>query len=517
MKKIFLGLSGELLTGCLTPLFGFAKSQPSLYSRNKPLVWLVGSTIILLLATVLVLVINNLQRRKTEEALRESEKRFRDLANLLPQPVFECAGDGRITFANQFAFQEFKYSNEDLSQGLNIFSMVVESELARENMLKMIAGEPTGNLYTAVRKDGTFFPIAIYSSIIFKEKKSAGLRGVILNLTDIKGAGEILRRSQERWEFALEGSGDGVWDWNLETNETFFSRRWKEMLGYSEKEIGNHFDEWKNRVHPDDSGRVMEEIQKHLEKKTAVYVSEYRLRCQDGSYKWILDRGKVISLLPDGRPLRMIGIHTDISERKKTEEELRASEERFRTLIQNASDIITIHDSEGKILYESPSAARILGYKPGLMLGKSPFDLVHPDDLAYISSEFAKVATSKQPGKPNQYRLRRADGTWIWLESISVNLLDQPGIRGIVTTSRDINEHKDAESLQSALFQIAETASSAKDMKELYRSIHRIVGELMDTRNFYIALYDKKNQLISFPYFIDQFDPLRRPAACATA
>jgi len=130
-----------------------------------------------------------------------------------------------------------------------------------------------------------------------------------------------LKISEERWQFALEGSGDGVWDWNLNTNEVFFSKRWKQMLGYSDDDMWDTYEEWTRHIHPDDVGWVTDSIQLHLSGTTTGYQSEHRVICKDGSYIWVLSRGKVIKTI-DGNPSRMVGTHTDISERKKIEENL---------------------------------------------------------------------------------------------------------------------------------------------------------------------------------------------------
>ncbi len=131
---------------------------------------------------------------------------------------------------------------------------------------------------------------------------------------------EELKQNEFRWKFALEGTGDGLWDWDIPKREVFFSRNWKEMLGYSEAEVGKGFDEWEKRVHPEDRERVLKVLQAHLEGKSPTYFCEYRLLCKNGSYKWILVRGLVVKRDDAGNPLRMIGMHTDISERKFQEE-----------------------------------------------------------------------------------------------------------------------------------------------------------------------------------------------------
>ena len=136
-------------------------------------------------------------------------------------------------------------------------------------------------------------------------------------------AQQALRDSEFRWKFAVEGTGDGLWDWNVPQSTVFFSRRWKEMLGFGQDEIGNGLDEWSKRVHPDDFERVMVDVRAHLDGQTPVYVSEHRVSCKDGSWKWILARGLVVERDATGKSLRVIGTHADITERKQLEDQVR--------------------------------------------------------------------------------------------------------------------------------------------------------------------------------------------------
>ncbi|WP_372873136.1 diguanylate cyclase domain-containing protein [Shewanella sp.] len=158
---------------------------------------------------------------------------------------------------------------------------------------------------------------------------STGLLSALLLLTtgytakieaQVKDRTRKLSDSEFRWKFALEGSGDGVWDWDIPNGKVFFSRRWKEMLGYDQAEIKSNVDEWKTRLHPDDKAATLNALQANLDGITPIYTIEHRLRCRDGSWKWILDRGMVVSRDAQGQPLRVIGTQTDITERKLHEQ-----------------------------------------------------------------------------------------------------------------------------------------------------------------------------------------------------
>ncbi|YAF95676.1 MAG: PAS domain-containing protein [Nodularia sp. CChRGM 3473] len=133
---------------------------------------------------------------------------------------------------------------------------------------------------------------------------------------------DALKTSQERWQLAVRGNNDGIWDWNLKTNEVFFSKRWKEMLGYEEYEVSNNLYEWTNRIHPDHLDAVRKAITEHCAKKTLFYTSEHQVQCKDGSYKWILNRGQAV-WDENGKVVRMIGGMMDISERRAALRELK--------------------------------------------------------------------------------------------------------------------------------------------------------------------------------------------------
>lgn len=149
-----------------------------------------------------------------------------------------------------------------------------------------------------------------------------GLIGVSRDVTEIRATEAALRQSEARWEFALNGAGDGLWDWDLRSGHVFYSRQWKAMLGHGEDEIKPTLSEFVDRVHPDDLQASWDAVERHLRGEAPDFVMELRMRAKDGSWRTILDRGKAIERAEDGSPLRVIGTHTDITARKQIEVEL---------------------------------------------------------------------------------------------------------------------------------------------------------------------------------------------------
>lgn len=142
-------------------------------------------------------------------------------------------------------------------------------------------------------------------------------------LRELKQREHALLESEFRWKFAIEGAGDGLWDWDIKANRVFYSTKWKAQLGYDEGEISDNVSEWENRIHPEDKAGTFEAVKNHFEGKSPYYSYEHRLRCKDGSYKWILTRGLVVSRDNEGQPIRAIGTHTDITESRSLTETIR--------------------------------------------------------------------------------------------------------------------------------------------------------------------------------------------------
>lgn len=195
-----------------------------------------------------------------------------------------------------------------------------------------------------------------------------------------------LQNSQESRDLLLQGMNDGVWDWNVRKNTVFFSPRWKAMLGYADHEIRNELTEWSNLVHPEDLARANQAIVEHFARKTPVYISEFRMRCKDGSYKWILDRGQA-QWDENGQTLRMAGSHTDIDAYKRTFEEMNRAHQQLGFHIDNAPFAVMEWDTQFHLRRWSPQAETIFGWKAEEVLGK------HPTEWRFIVEEDEKESS----------------------------------------------------------------------------------------------------------------------------
>ncbi|KUK93637.1 MAG: PAS domain S-box [Thermotogales bacterium 46_20] len=298
-------------------------------------------------------------------------------------------------------------------------------------------------------KSGEYKWILNWGRVVSRGEDGKALRavGVHVDISELREAQEALKESEARWKFALEGAGDGVWDLDVQTGKIYYSRRWKEMLGYRETEIKEEHDEWKALIHPEDRDKVLGEVEKCLTGETVSYQNEHRLRCKDGSYKWILARGKVVSWTDEGEPLRIVGTHTDITDRKHAEEALRESEELFRTLVYNVPGAIFMcaNDPDRTMEFISKQIQMITGYPEDDFLNnrvRSYNSIIHPDDRERV---FMTVDESVRSGNPYtiEYRVVCADDSVRWVSESGQCVFSREGeVRYLAGVIMDVTEQK---------------------------------------------------------------------------
>ncbi len=266
-------------------------------------------------------------RRKTEGILKVSEAKYRALVETTDTGYLIIDTEGRVLDANP-AYVRLT-GHDDIKDILGRFVIEWTASNQREKNAAAVAqcardGFIRDFIIDYVDGNGRVTPIEINATIV-SEGDSRRIISLCRDITERKQAEGALRESEERWKFAIEGAGDGLWDWHIQTGKAFYSPRYKEMLGFAEDEIGTTADEWSKRIHPDDAPGVFAAMQPYMDGKPGNATVEFRMLCKDGSWQWTSGRGMVVERDAEGKPLRMIGTNTDITERKQAEAELIAA------------------------------------------------------------------------------------------------------------------------------------------------------------------------------------------------
>jgi PAS domain S-box-containing protein len=286
------------------------------------------------------------ERQKAEAELRKQTAAFESFA----LPIIITDPNAKIQWSNSAFKTHSGYTWEEM-KGQKVGDLVRSGKQTPEFYHLLWKTIKSGKIWTGElinrRKDGSLFDEELTITPLFDHTNEInGFIAIKIDITFRKIMERALRESEARWNFALEGSGDGVWDWNISENKVYYSKQWKTMLGYQENEISDTLEVWKQLVHPEDLSSCLAELESHFRKEKEVYTTEHRVLCKDGFYKWILDRGKVIEWDEEGKPVRAIGTHTDITHLKNMEQGLRDAVEREKELNELKSKFISVASHE---------------------------------------------------------------------------------------------------------------------------------------------------------------------------
>ncbi len=380
------------------------------------------------------------------------------------------------------------------TEHMKLFTPESWEQLSSALNLTKEEGIPYEMELNTIRKDGSNGYMWVRGEAEFDLKGNIShIKGVAQDITERKLAAEKIRINEERWQFAIEGSGDGIWEWRPQEKKTFYSNRWLEMLGYKPEEFTDNDYEWSSRLHPDDIEFTFAEISQNLSGQTDSFNFEYRIKNKEGNYLWMLNRGKVVERNANGEAIRVVGSHSDISKLKQTEQIIKVNETRLSLAVKGGGigiwdwDILCdklTWDDQMFVLYGVNKSDFTNAYEAWV-------NGVFEADKQKCNEEI-QMAIKGQKDFNTEFRVQYTDGTIRNIKALATVLRDNEGnaIR-MIGTNWDITAEKEA-AAQVAAREEAEKANKAKS-EFLANMSHEIRTPLNSVIGFTELL--KKTQL----------------------
>ncbi|MCB8924148.1 MAG: PAS domain S-box protein [Ardenticatenaceae bacterium] len=405
------------------------------------------------------------ERKNMEEALRQSQARISGIFDSAMDAIVSIDENHKIVFFNAAAERMFGYTAEEIigqNQNLLIPTRFREMHAEHVRWFSQISEmrRPMESLDSLVglRANGEEFPIEISISSVTVDEKVYST-AIMRDITQRKQAEQSLQESEERLELALKGADLGLWDWKIATGHVIFNERWAEMLGYSLDELAPHVSTWESLIHPEDKPATWETLKAHLDGRTNSYETIHRMRTKAGNWKWILDRGRVLQRDETGKPLRAVGTHLDITDRKLAEEALLESEEKLQIFIEHAPAALAMFDQQMRYLAFSHRWLTDYGLEGQDIINRS-----HYETFPEISDRWKTIhqrALSGEVIRAEEDPFVRLDGHTQWLRwEVRPWYIANNEIGGIVIFSEDITERKHAEEKIEELQQILAQAET---------------------------------------------------------
>jgi PAS domain S-box-containing protein len=424
-------------------------------------------------------------RKRSEQALRKSEERLRLLTDALPVLVSYVDENQRYRFNNKGYEHWFGHSRESV-EGKHLKQVL--GEKAYQAIRPRVEAALSGQLvafeeFVPYRAAGRRYVRVTYVPDR-QDGRARGFFALIQDLTERKQAEEEIRESRDKLSTIITGADLGTWDWNVPAGTVDVNDRFCTMLGYEPGTFGTDVRRFFDSLHLDDAERVNRLVAAHFAGKSEFYRCDFRLRMADGSYKWIHDAGRLIERDHDGRPLRMVGIHIDISDRKLAEEALKAREEEFRAMFELAAVGNAQSDPKtSRFTRVNRKFCEMTGYTEEELLNMTSQDITCPEDRARDTAGIQKVGKGKAGMWSIEKRYVRKNGKLIWVSvNGAVMRLDGRPHR-MVATVVDITERKSyEEALQThreALRNLAAEISltQEKERRQIAAELHDQIGQ----------------------------------------
>lgn len=403
--------------------------------------------------------------RADRRRVAESEQLFRRAMedSAIGMAIVEL--DGCIRKANRSLADMLGYAPEEIEgHSFLEFTYPDDAALGRETMRQVIMGERDSYRFEKryLRRDGSPVWAELAGSVI-RDAETGRPEYLISQIEDIderKKAAEAIAEAESRWNFALSSARQGVWDLDLRKGRTYYSAMWKEMLGYREDELcEDDPDLWLSLIHPDDRQKALDLESDHIEGHSSFFEAEFRMRHKDGHWVWVLDRGKTIERDENGRTVRAIGTHTDITPQKEvqariaaTAAALEAEKERLRVTLHSIGDAVICSDAEGRVTFMNPAAEMLTGHASAAAGGRPLREIYQPRDEE--TGEAVMLSRSEEDGDSHgRIFIERSDGARSSIRHVISPIVTGHGRRdGYVIVFQDFT---DARTLQRQLVHAA--------------------------------------------------------------
>lgn len=409
---------------------------------------------------------------KEQEALRKFTKIFEN--NPTPMVI---SREGKFTEVNSAFLTKLGYSKEEVIGKTTVeLGLIVDLKKYHKSIKELGKTKQLKNLELNVKcKDGKILN-GLFSGEMIENQGKKSFLTVMVDITEIKQTEEALRESEKRFNLALNGAEAGLWDWDIVTNQVYFSPLWKNMLGYETHEVENSMDAWKNLWHPDDAPKIEKAMQDYLQGKIANYEMPHRMRHKNGEWRWILTRGSVLKD-STGRPYRWVGTNIDITKEKEKSEEL----ERFFSI---NLDLLCIADIKGNFIKINKSWTDTLGYSIEELTTRTFLEFIHPDDVKVTLEVMAKLENQEQVFSfVNRYRCK--GGFYRYIEWRS-----HPHGNFIYAAARDITEHIETENRIREI-STRDYLTNIYNRRYIYERLESIIAEsIRENKVFSVSILD---------------------------
>lgn len=338
--------------------------------------------------------------------------------------------DGQITYANA-AYAGLVGRTVDELRALRLEDFIAPDDAAhiRRNFKEIEEGKRDGYTFERryVHKDGRIVYVQGAASVLRNKGKPPLVVSQLVDITARKEAERKLANSEQRWSFALESAHQGVWDYDVRSDVTYFSPTWKAMLGYGEAEIANTRQSWEDLLHPDDRARMVETMRRNTEGEFDGIECEFRMRHKAGQWVWILSRGRTVAWTADGRAQRIIGTHTDITSIKNYETQISRLHERLDLAISAGQIGVWDYDLVGETPHWDDRLHNIYGTDASLVRNLDSWSsILHPDDRMRVLTAWEDAQLNHNHYE-DEFRIIRPDGEQRYIHSIARIFRDDHG------------------------------------------------------------------------------------------